>query len=544
MPRPLRARRAPHQPPQTKTSAASATANHSNDNDDGVQLRGRTRSTRSSTATLSMMEPQPRKVAKISRDATLDGSATEDAIASGNNIEDEDTGSSVEVGRRAMETPAQRRDTTGLDLADDSVFGDLDDSFEGGDIPDAARSADGTSLSLRSFKPRSRQSSIIGRNDPPIRPSSRGGNTPSISSTFNIGMFRRRAREPSILGTSRKPHPDTTATTATAQSSDLESEDDFAPEAVSTPLNKHRRTQPSREAESAAQRDDSNRPVTRKRKSEEAPVENERPEKTARTGRSPSLDDDSDSDLSSLPSPQQRTSGMPPRPVTPMRLDEIVAPPASSGSEDEGDLWPDIHALAKRRRRQSFDTPVRAGNVSDASSPPSLTHSPNFANAQGDNAHEKHSKPSPKLMTADLAGLLPKRRYKKRRDSVELESEDEMETRQPTRTGSLRSASRNGPASNAGNHSKQGSTPNRRTTRARAQARKSSDKENESEEDDAEEESGFVPMPDDTFEASAMKITEPISSEELRKASSKFQEVDRWELDYEEVLQSSPVGAR
>ena len=77
---------------------------------------------------------------------------------------------SIEIGRRAMATPLMRRDTTGLDLADEDVFGDLGDSFADGDVPDAPHSAASSSATLSHFKtrrPRSRQSSIIGRNDPP-----------------------------------------------------------------------------------------------------------------------------------------------------------------------------------------------------------------------------------------------------------------------------------------------------------------------------------------------------------------------------------------
>ena len=142
-----------------------------------------------------------------------------------------------------MATPAMRRDTTGLDLADDDVFGDLDESFADGEIPRGGRSADSTSLSFSSFKPRARQSSSIGRNDPPIRPSSRGPNTPGVGSSFNIGVFRRRAREPSILGTSRRPRSETGGTT---NNSEVESEGEFEPpEAESTPLNLRRRTRNS-----------------------------------------------------------------------------------------------------------------------------------------------------------------------------------------------------------------------------------------------------------------------------------------------------------
>ena len=566
MPRPQRARRAP----ATRSTEAPRPADAAppSDGEGNAEPRARTRRTRSSAASLTAQEQKSVSAANRSRDAALDRLANEDATTSGNTLEDDETESPVEVGRRAMETPAQRRDTTGLDLADDSVFGDLDNSFEHGEVP---RSAETTSLSLSSFKPRSRQSSIIGRHDAPIRPSSRGGNTPSVSSTFNIGVFKRRAREPSILGTSRKARADVTTMTATTHNSELESEDDFAPEAVSTPVNR-RRTRASLQAEREVSQDEQAKPASRKRKSEEAPGDAERPEKTSRIEMEVSSDDDSDSELSSLPSPVHPAAAALQRPQTPVNQDEIIAPPASSGSESEGEGWPDIHALAKRRRRPSVTTPFRAENLSDISTPPSLTHSPNYADVRGAKGHERAAsrrRASPRLMTADLASLLPKRRYKKQRDHDDLDSDDEEDasglahdddelthqdaraarrrkgSRPPSRASSLRSASRSGRANQAAPQSKQTPLSARHSTRSKTRPRRSSDKENESDAEDEEEESGFAPMPDDTFDTSTAEPVPVVSSDELKKATTKFKEVDQWELSFEEMAPtSSPQGAR
>ncbi|KAJ6784427.1 hypothetical protein PWT90_07064 [Aphanocladium album] len=472
---------------------------------------------------------------------------------------------SVEIGRRALETPSLRRDTTGLDLADDSVFGDLGDSFADGDTPDYDREprSGSTTRSWSTFKPRSRQSSFVGRNDPPIRPSSRSGaNTSALTSSFNIGAFRRRAREPSILGTTRKgPRSETSGR---GGQSDLESEGEFAPDAESTPLHNRRRTRASLASNATAGRRDVSANVssstvrtTRKRKSEAAAEE--RAAKATRTE-----DTDSDSEISDLASPQ-----MPPstpirqRAMSPINLDEINAPPASSGSEDEDDVWPDIHALAKRRRRPSVTTPLRAAGdddeiLSNISSPPSLTHSPNFngRSTRGRTTHRAHQ-PKP-LTTADLANLLPKRRAKKSRrenagsdeeeDDEEEEEEAEEEEVPVTRTRGGRISRPPSRATSASGNKQGPRTPVRRTRSAsknKTYGRRSSDKENNS---DGEEEgdSQFQPLADDTFGDTTATVPLDFQSiDELKRATKKFSEVDKWKLDYEEVAESfSPKGAR
>ncbi|KAM3548987.1 hypothetical protein MY1884_008942 [Beauveria asiatica] len=488
---------------------------------------------------------------------------------------------SVEVGRRALETPSMRRDTTGLDLADDSIFGDLGDSFADGEVPDAPRSTS-TTRSWSTFKPRSRQSSVVGRNDPPIRPSSRGGagNTSALTSSFNIGAFRRRAREPSILGTARRAGPRSETSGRGAQS-ELESEgeeqeEDFVPDAESTPLHTRRRTRASLASTSAVapERRDisvsnvSTTRTTRKRKSEA-----EAEERAAKSTRM-EVETDSDSEISELSSspPMPPSTPIRQRATTPINLEEINAPPASSGSEDEGDVWPDIRALAKRRRRPSVTTPLRtAANdddeiLSDISSPPSLTHSPNFeARGRGRGRaalreHHHHDQPKA-LTTADLANLLPKRKHKRTRDEAddgsdeeepeeEHEQEDEVhETR--TRGGRIiRPPSR--AASASGGPKQQAGAPAHRTHSAskhKTYGRRSSDKENDSDADEDEEEEGdsqFQPLADDTFgETTAAGPPDFQSIDELKRATRKFSEVDQWQLEYEEVAESgSPKGAR
>ncbi|SPJ73751.1 uncharacterized protein FTOL_03481 [Fusarium torulosum] len=602
MPRAKRARRAPAPSAKAIARSPSPDANDSGDNEPPQQSksheRGRRRTTRSSGPHTSLAKEQDVLAANGRRDAALDKLAKENPTSTASkNVEDADSGSSVEGGRRLTATPKQRRDTTGLDLAD-SVFGDLDNSFgldDDDDTRPGLRSADASSLNLSNFKRRPRQSSIIGRNDPPIRPSSRGGNTPSISSTLHFGAFKRRAREPSILGTARKARPEENAA---GQEPDSESQDDdedqFMPEAESTPINNRRRTQPQAEIiEVPASIEVPTSPeVTgskhRKRKSEDALPSSERPEKISRiesdaeeeseeeAGPAPEVidsDNESDSSLSDLASPLGPSPVIRDRPVTPVNDEDLMALPASSDSEDVN--WPDIHTLAKRRRRPSVTTPIRADNFSDVSSPPSLTHSPNYGEVQKTRgrAATKRKAPSPKITTADLTNLLPKRHYQKKRDPLGLESDEEHDTsgigenedelsyldgRAARRKRGGRATSRGGPSRTASRGGRTAQAPKAKQTTSGKQAarnaqtysRRSSDKENENEEgsgddeEDQHESSRFQPLPDDTFgEGSAENASTP-SADELRQAAKKFKEVDRWELDFEEVTQSSSPLAR
>ncbi|KAF5026635.1 hypothetical protein F66182_1261 [Fusarium sp. NRRL 66182] len=591
MPRAKRARRAPAQsakaPAQSPTPEAHDTS--SNELPRHVQSpeRGRKRTTRASGARASTADEQAVLAPNRRRDAALDRLANEDPTSTtGENIEDGDSGSSIEGGRRLTATPTHRRDTTGLDLAD-SVFGDLDDSFGDG-TQQELHSVDASSLNLSSFKRRPRQSSIIGRNDPPIRPSSRGGTTPNISSTLHFGAFKRRAREPSILGTARKPRPEE-AGAGQEPESQSESEEDFMPEAESTPLNNRRRTQPEVDAEVELEVEASAGSKHRKRKSEDALPSSDRPEKMSRIERDVEQESEeeggpapkemnsddaaSDSSLSELASPLGPSPAGAGRPVTPIN-EELMALPASSDSEEANDLWPDIHTLAKRRRRPSVTTPVRADNFSDVSSPPSLTHSPNYTESH---AHKRgrataRRQPSPKVTTADLASLLPKRHYKKQRDPLGLESDEEHDTsgmaqdedelsyldgraarrrrggRPTSRGGTGRSGSRGGRTTQT-LRSKQPVSDKNTKHGAQTYSRRSSDKENEEasgdDEEDQHDNSRFNPLPDDNFENPSGENASTPSADELRQAAKKFKEVDKWELDFEEVTQSSsPQGAR
>ena len=516
-----------------------------------------------------MGEEEALRDANKLRDQALEKLATENVTTSEDRAGDD---SSIEMGRRVTETPSGRRDTTGLDLGD-SMFGDLDDSFGDEEISKALRSVDSSSLSMSNFRARSRsrQSTIIGRHDSAIRPTSRGTNTPGMSTSFSIGMFRRRAREPSILSTARKPRSNASNAPSIGAPSDLESEaeGDFLPEAESTPLEKRKSRTAVDENGSPSPKMGTRRSTraSLKRKSEEGAAASDRPEKASRTSQSEPVDisSDSESDLSSLDSPQRTSpTAMPARPVTPVNLsDSVLAPPMSSGSEDDGDMWPDIRGLAKRRRRPSD---ARVDDLSDMSSPPSLTHSPNYNDRpiKKTRGRSRTRQKSPSLTTADLATLLPKRKYKKQRDALDsdeeldnadLEGDEDELTHLDTRTSRRRKAPSRAASAASMSRSRGGKAlqqteknQGRRTTRSASQkatySRKSSDKENESGDEEEVDESMFQALPEDTFDQVGPTgfVEMP---EELKKATEKFKEVDQWNLEYEEVQPtSSPAGAR
>ncbi|OHF02590.1 hypothetical protein CORC01_01986 [Colletotrichum orchidophilum] len=629
MPRPKRARRAPTQPvaaaAEVRSSPAPASGSdiysHSDrehsvirkeleqgDGSGDTSLFQEGPSTRLSRSS-SLRQRQVLDKAGHAWDETT--SKLEDAVETAaskakTSSEQQKSDSSVELGRKTRATPVQqRRDTTGLDL-DDEMFTGLDttlgDDEDDAAAPPSAPRSEASTFSVSHFRRRGRAPSIsINKDDAPIRPSSRGvGGTPSISSTFNIGLFKRRQREPSILGTAQKERAQRPIELSSGSESDEDGED-FEPEAESTPLQNRRRTQPppATELESESQQvlapdsqptEKDAEPTSassRKRKSIESHEATERPGKASRTESEPAPelddDDDSDSELSELPSPvltPTRPSAFP-RPVTPNQ-DDIMAPPESSDSEDNNEAWPDIRTLAKQRRRQAPATPTRDGNISDASSPPSLTHSPNFPATRNKSKQKKQVK-APKVTTADLTGLLPRRRAKKNRDPYGMDdSEDEdahnSDTAQDddelsyadTRTRSRRAkatplnrSTANRPPSRGGRAAaaagKPKATPPSTRASTRTYSRRLSDKENEGEgegegegEDEtesaeaeagAEPEAGFegdsfAPIRDDVPES--QESSDPArSADELKKATRKFKEVDRWELEFEEVTEGS-----
>ncbi|KAI1110279.1 hypothetical protein F5Y14DRAFT_368849 [Nemania sp. NC0429] len=521
-----------------------------------------------------------KRLQNITSTDNSDGEGTEEAVGS-------PEGASPAPSQRVKATPVRGRptDLSGLDL-DDSMFDDLNTTMETAGHASAQRSAETSTLSISRFGRRPRAGSFLSRDDGPIRPSSRAGpNTPAFSSTLNFGVFKRRAREPSILSTARKPRPEHPEPEREPEDDDddddeddegLDAEDAFAPEAESTPLRRSKRgsggAEPAQPTSSAG---------SRKRKSTEGHRQRVRSspfqvnDDVRQSIEQPGVDEDSP--LSSPPSlPREEPSTPVPPPMDP----ELMAPPLSSdSSESEEELWPPLRSIPKARTRQLTSarpqTPSR-DDVSDVSSPPSLTHSPNYAHSSSPPparaaARPKRkavvSKPPRKVTTADLTGLLPRRRHRGGGDNPFDIEEDESEVdisglgEGDDELGHLDVRTRRRPAPRANNtqnhqaapkaravtrntdNNKVTQGPNKRISRTYGRL---SDKENQDEDEDENEEEGNDDGNSvvDLGEEDSIALVERMG-EELKTAVRKFQEVDKWELSFEEnTRSSSPVDAR
>jgi hypothetical protein len=432
-----------------------------------------------------------------------------------------------------------------MDVLDDEMFGDMDASLDDPELdssPQVEQSTETSNFGLWK-RGRSRQSSIVGRDDAPIRPSSRGQNTPGLSSTFNLGLFKRRAREPSILGARDRSRADRAASESEAEGGVL------APEIESTPLTRTRtRSQFVSQSSAAA--------ASRKRKSESG--QQGQPKRRSR-GPDETIHDSIETPVSPLSEPVEQAA-----PSTPVMNDAVMAPPESSGSEAASpSMWPSLKSLTQvhRNRRQALPSRKTPGldDDSDISSPPSLTHSPNYHAPQAASKGRARAPPQRKpsiVTTAALTALLPQRRKKKTTRSAdpflfdsdgesttaEQEDEDEDDLAVHTRRTRARQPTRMLQASKttAAQSSRSKAT---RNSRRKYGSRNFSDKENQGEEGDSIE---VEPLPDDTFDSTnADDQPEWERSEELKKAARKFKEVDKWELSFEEVtFSSSPPNAR
>lgn len=560
---------------QRKKKAASPRTSATPASERSATTAGRSTRSRATMAS-NVMDQTALRSSRSRRDAALSKlddltSTTTDARDSSDMV----VSPVVEAGRNAqMEASSllgprgRAGDLSGLEINDSEIFGHLDSSFDmtGNNDKDESgsttttgqhtgtRSADTSTFNVSVFKrqPRRRQSSIVGKDDAPIRPSSRGPTTPGLSSTFNLGNFKRRTRQPSILlSSAQKASMSAQRSRAASEASEnaVESEaeeESFLPEAEGTPV------RPSRGRASAAKDVvESVEGGTRSRKrksteSHEAEVAKRRAVESDEDAIHQSIEMD---DRSSPPTLLSRTPDL--------DDDSVLAPPASSSSSEAGSpmVWPSLNMLGKKHRGRAAPrgtkTPVLDDDMSDISEPPSLTHSPNLkARDAAPKGKSKTAarKESPQLSTADLAALLPRRRRKVRRDGEGSENEetgsdhDVYDTSRQVRASKKRTARpMTGPSSKANqtNQAKPTAAPAKRTTR-RTYGSRRFDKENDAEGDSIEVgEDASTPLDDTMFDADETAATSQELGEELKAASKKFKEVDKWELDYEEVVESS-----
>ncbi|EAA27998.1 hypothetical protein GE21DRAFT_4392 [Neurospora crassa] len=533
MPRPRKSRVVPSQPTANSSSATppvvtkpTATDPSSDiyDVSDREKERAKQRAAAVAAAQRHMNSDQAKELedAKQRRDQAMDRLANMTSTT-GTADTDRNPDAATSYSRREREEStrpsprAPRRltgDTSGLDL-DDDMF-DLDDSLEDPTITalnaGGYRSANTSSFDVGLFqRHRPRQNSVSGRDDGPVRPSSRGPTTPSVMSTLNLGLFKRRAREPSILGTAQKGRRQRSLSVTSQVSRipmtdeedhmDVDREaaiedEDSGPDGESTPLDMMKRRSGASAFTGAALGADVTVPASsgampvdddeeimetgspsrrsKKRKSleshsgrkkrgrsvvHEQPVPEPEEEENEVIHQSIEMRDGSDSPISSplstpalSPVPDHIPSS-PPRqsrpPIDPN--DPVNAPPASDSSEAESPVaWPSLNNLTHRsynsRRAapvytERLQTPellprlgagpmgaVDADMSSELSSPPSLTHSPNYkapntakASAVAAAAFKKATgavkkREEEKLATEALTSLLPARRNRAKPD--------------------------------------------------------------------------------------------------------------------------------
>ncbi|KAG0647701.1 hypothetical protein D0Z07_6530 [Hyphodiscus hymeniophilus] len=406
----------------------------------------------------------------------------------------------------------------------------------------------------------SRQPSITGTNEH-ARSASIGhvGGTPAHGgSILNLGNFKRRARQPSILGTAQKdrqPRPEYEA-----------QEDDFNPEDESTPLNLSKTrdvtgsssaSNPRKRKLSATQLPRSSPPVLSDGESElhddilaTEPQHDE------------SEEEPHSSDEAVLPSVEAQEINEEP-------MSETMAPPLSSSVTPSPEPEPASYRAAQRlraereaprgRRRLRDGTPPSYSQDSPISSPPSLTHSPNFRAEKAVPKSKRRQRPLPStLSTAQLQALLPRRRRRRgARDPYDIASEDEIDvsglasdddelTHSTVRAAPSRRniVPRIPPSGKAARKLKVVPKPGTKQTYGSRAAHTTSDKENE----EVDPDDSLAPLPDDDTNGSPenSQELEKRVGKELKKAAKKFEEVDKWELDFEECTasSSSPKDAR
>ncbi|OBT72467.1 hypothetical protein VF21_08531 [Pseudogymnoascus sp. 05NY08] len=415
------------------------------------------------------------------------------------------------------------------------------------------------------FKPRQRQPSILGN----VRSSSveveRDIGTPvNPGSALRTGLFRRRARQPSILGTpSQNP---SRALPAEASDQDEQGEDDeeddFNPEDESTPLNLPN----SKPLDGSPQ---STSPLNSRKRKLSSPSASNSSAALPPLERSPS----------SALSPPPVSSPLSARSQTPEMMSSTHAPPHSSSSLRLS-LTPPRRTRAtsgipSERTPTTRRQPPRSVAMDDdlPSSPPSLTHSPDNRPSIKKPAGRPKGKAAAKLepaslSTAQLQLLLPRRRRRAARDAYDIgSSDDEVDAESdedelshlaaaPSRSNrqtpgarkrvtKLQSAIKGkGKAVAAA----QAAAAKRTYGSRRGAAPSLSDKENgdnNAQVSDAEvdPDDSLAPVQDSVEDSS---VLEERLGTELKIAKRKFEDVDQWEMEFEDMTanSSSPKDAR
>jgi hypothetical protein len=420
-----------------------------------------------------------------------------------------------------------------------------------------------SALAIGNFKRRQREPSIIGQNAP-LSFGSMGemerGTPAQVGSALKIGQFKRRAREPSILRTGQKARRN-------QMDYEDEDEDDFNPEDESTPLNLSKTK--NKTTSSAASSSNS-----RKRKLSAVQVPQSQSSPTLPSPRAIEAEDtipatgplSDEEDEATQPESSPREDLVPSieaRADTPELLSETMAPPLDSSSlpsSPEPALPVARRAASRGRRPTRGRTPPPRTQDSPIPSPPSLTHSPNrqLARAASNKANPKRQAPPPSTFsTAQLQNLLPRRRRRPARDVFEIaSSEDEVDasglasdddelSHLSVRTRTRRPTILRRTPAPLKSTSKPGSKPKEPGAKRTYGSRNNTTSDKENEEIDPDD--SLAPLPDDdNASPENSQELEKRVGRELKEAARKFQEVDQWELEFEDITasSSSPRDAR
>lgn len=485
-------------------------------------------------------------------------------------IDLESSSPAVEVGRRERSTPAVENSLLALGNfrrrpRQPSILGRAaararSSSVESNLAKDSGLTTVDRNNSVLGDK-HSRQPSITRTAAGRVRSSSIGldkGTPVHTGSIFNLGNFRRRARQPSILGTAQKdrqPRPEYD-----------EDEDDFNPEDESTPLNLSKTRDVASSSSASNPRKRKLSAVQVPRSSPPLPSDGEmEPLETISTSGSPNNEAEEDkpqsSEAAQLPSIEAEVNNAEP-------MSETMAPPLSSSSSPEPASYRAAQRLraereAPRGRRRLRDTtPPPVAQDSPISSPPSLTHSPNFpTEKEAPKAKaQRQALPPSTFSTAQLQALLPRRRRRRGpRDPFDIASSDDeidvsglaSDDDELTHSTIRAAPSRRSvippilPSGKAPRKSKVTPKPGAKQTYGSRTAPTISDKENE----EMDPDDSLAPLPDDGDANGSSENSQELEKrlgKELKRAARKFEEVDKWELEFEECTasSSSPKDAR
>jgi hypothetical protein len=492
--------------------------------------------------------------------------ATETANAISNEIEDDDeldlssskSSPEIEVGRRERTTPAIARSAIKIGNfkrrpRQPSILGRRDAMERSSSIESDMAEDDG----LTTVGKQNRTPAV--RNKPSMAPSSIAlpmdrTTTPAHGSALKLGNFKRRAREPSILGPGRKPlqsRPD--------YEDEDEDEDDFNPEDESTPLNLSKG--PAMTSSSASGSNSRKRKLSAVQRPQSSPTHNRSPRPDGSEERIPATasvrdedeEEESDAELSSSPliAPIPSVEDL----ATPEPMSETMAPPMSSSPESSPS--PDTALVrpvsrGRSRRPTRGKTPLPRTQDSPMSSPPSLTHSPNRPYITNKSKSKKVLPPPSAFSTAQLQALLPRRRRRGGIDPFDVPgSGDEHDitglNSDDDELSHLNIRARRQPRTPAPTRKPTKAKPPLRSTAKRTYGARpdptTSDKENQEEVDPDD---SLAPLRDDDHSLEDSQELEARVGKELKLAARKFQEVDKWELEFEETTasSSSPKDAR